>query len=51
MKVRYEVAQFKDETLLSEKDFFAKIDKSIANAEKGKTKILTTDQQKVFLGL
>jgi hypothetical protein len=51
MKVRFEVAQFKDETLLNEKDFFVKIDKSIANFENGKSKILTKEQQKKFLGL
>ena len=29
MKVRFEVAQFKDETLLTEKDFYAKINKNL----------------------
>lgn len=40
MKVQFEIATTKDETLLSEKDFFAKIDKSITQAENGNTKPL-----------
>jgi len=51
MKVRFEIATSKDETILSEKDFFAKIDESISQAENGKTKILSKDKQKEFLGL
>jgi uncharacterized protein YlxP (DUF503 family) len=51
MKVRFEIATTKDETLLSEKDFFDKIDKSITQAENGITKPLTKDKQKEFLGL
>ena len=51
MKVRFEVAKFKDDTLLSEKDFFEKIDKSISQAKLKKTKILSKNDQKAFLGL
>ncbi len=51
MKVRFEIAVSKDETLLSKKDFFAKIDKSITQAENGKMKPLSKDKQKEFLGL
>jgi hypothetical protein len=51
MKIRFEIATTKDETLLSEKDFFAKIDKSITQVEKGNTKQLPKNQQKEFLGL
>jgi hypothetical protein len=51
MKVRFEVATSKDETLLSEKEFFAKIDESISQAEYGKTRTLSKDKQKEFLGL
>ena len=51
MKVRFEVATSKEETLLSEKDFFAKIDNSIAQAEKGNTKPLSKSKQREFLGL
>ena len=51
MKVRFEIATSKDETLLSEQEFFAKIDKSIAQAEKGNTKLLSKDMQREFLGL
>jgi len=51
MKVRFEIATSKDETSLSEKDFFAKIDKSIIQAENGNTKQLPKNKQKEFLGL
>ena len=51
MKVRFEIAVSKDETLLSEKEFFAKIDKSITQAENGNTKPLSKDKQKEYLGL
>lgn len=51
MKVRFEIANTKDETLLSEKDFFAKIDKSITQAENGNIKQLPKNKQKEFLGL
>ena len=51
MKVRFEIATSKNETFLSEKDFFAKIDKSITQAENGKTKQLFKDKQSEFLGL
>jgi len=51
MKVRFEIAVSKDETLLSEKEFFAKIDKSITQAENGDTKSLSKSKQKEFLGL
>lgn len=51
MKVRFEIATSKDETLLSEKDFFAKIDKSITQAENGKTKPFSKEKQKELLGL
>jgi hypothetical protein len=51
MKVRFEIATTKDEALLSERDFFAKIDKSINQAENGNTKPLPKEKQKEFLGL
>jgi uncharacterized protein YlxP (DUF503 family) len=51
MKVRFEIATSKDETILSEKDFFSKIDESISQAENGETKILSKGKQKEFLGL
>ncbi len=51
MKVRFEIATTKDETLLSESDFFAKIDKSIDQAANGNTKPLSKEKQKEFLGL
>ena len=51
MKIRFEVGVPKDETLLSEKEFFEKIDHSISQAEHGKTRTLSKDKQKEFLGL
>ena len=51
MKVRFEVATSTEETLLSEKDFFAKIGQSIAQAENGNTKPLFKSKQREFLGL
>ena len=51
MKVRFEVGKFDQETLLSESEFIAKIDKSIKQAESGKTKKLSKTEQKQFLGL
>ncbi|MBK8749106.1 MAG: hypothetical protein IPM04_15195 [Saprospiraceae bacterium] len=51
MKVRFEIGGSDDQTLLSETEFFAKIDKSIKQAESGSTKILTKDQQKELLSL
>lgn len=51
MKIRFEIASFKDDSLLTEKEFFAKIDKSIAQAKSGKTKTLAKNKQKEFLGL
>ena len=51
MKVRFEIATTKNEALLSERDFFAKIDKSIDQAANGNTKPLPKENQKEFLGL
>ena len=50
LKVRFEIGE-KDETLLSEEDFYKKIDKSILQAEAGNTKNIPKDKQKEFLGL
>lgn len=50
MKVRFEISK-PDEALLSEKDFYAKIDKSIQQAENGELKTLTKEKQKELLGL
>ena len=50
LKVRFEIGE-KDETLLSEEDFYKKIDKSIEQAESGKTKNLSKDKQREFFNL
>lgn len=51
MKVKFEISTTKEDPFMSEKDFYAKIDKSILQAKEGKTKTLSKDQQKNFLGL
>ena len=50
LKVRFEIGE-DDETLLSEEDFYKKIDKSIEQAESGKTKNLSKDKQREFFNL
>ncbi|WP_312761352.1 DUF2683 family protein [Epilithonimonas sp.] len=50
LKVRFEIGE-NDETLLSEEDFYKKIDKSIEQAESGKTINISKDKQREFLGL
>ena len=50
LKVRLKKKK-KDETLLSEEDFYKKIDKSIEQAESGKTTNISKDKQTEFLGL
>lgn len=50
-KVRFVISENEVDSLLSEEEFYAKIDKSVQKAEAGKTKILPKDKQKEFLGL
>jgi hypothetical protein len=51
MKVRFEVGKSDEKTLLTENEFISKIDKSIKQAESGKTKKIAQNEQKQFLGL
>lgn len=51
LKVRFEIGEKEKNTLLSEDEFYMKIDKSIKQAESGKTRILPKDKQKEVLGL
>jgi hypothetical protein len=51
MKIQFEIASTKDETSLNEEDYYAKLDKSISQAEAGKTKCLPKEKQKEFLGI
>jgi hypothetical protein len=51
MKIRFVVEKSEDETLLSESDYIAKIEKSIMQSDLGQRKTLSKDQQKSFLGL
>lgn len=50
MNVRFEIVK-SDNTRLNEGDFYAKIDKSIQQAENGELKVLTKEKQREFLGL
>jgi hypothetical protein len=51
MKIRFVIEKSKDDTLLNENEFIAKIEKSIKQSESGQLKKLSKDQQKQFLGL
>jgi hypothetical protein len=50
MKVRFEISK-PNNALLSETDFYNKINKSIQQAENGELKQLTKEKQKEILGL
>ncbi len=50
LKVPYEISA-QNESLLTENEFYAKIDRSIKQAEAGKTQKLPKNKQKEFLGL
>lgn len=50
MKIRFETTQSKDETLLSEEEFYAKIDRAAKQAEDGNvTRIKDKEELKSFL--
>ena len=51
MKVRFEMGDFNDTSLLNKKKQFDKIDKSIAQAQNGELKSISKDAQKELLGL
>jgi hypothetical protein len=51
MKVRFDMVENDDLTLLSEDDFYAKIDKSIEQAKAGKINIISKNRQNELLGL
>lgn len=51
LKVNFEIKNDKEATLLNKDDYYAKIDKSIAQAANGEIKKLPKDKQKEFLGL
>lgn len=51
MKIRFETTQSKDETLLSEEEFYAKIDRAAKQIEDGEGTILTKEKQRELLGL
>lgn len=50
MKVRFDIG-ITDDSLLTEDEFYAKIDKSVEQAEKGQIKKLSKNKQKELLGL
>ncbi len=51
MKVHFDVENQNDDTLFSEKEFYAKIDNSIQQAESGQIQRLSKERQKDLLGL
>ena len=51
LRVHFEIESNNDKTLSDEKAYYGKLDKSIAQAEKGETKRLTEPAQKQFLGI
>lgn len=50
MKIRFKTEK-QDDTLMTEEEFYAKIDHSIKQAEEGNVKILSKEKQKELLGL
>lgn len=50
MKIRFDIAK-SDDTLMTEGEFYTKIDRSIQQAKEGKVKTLTKEEQKELLGL
>jgi hypothetical protein len=51
LKIHFETTGEKNNSLLTAKEFYAKIDNSIKQAESGKTKIISKEDQKALLGL
>ncbi len=49
MKIHYKMSSSENDSLLTEDEFLAKIDRSMEQAQKGKTKKLSADRQKDFL--
>ncbi|HLS30279.1 MAG TPA: hypothetical protein VK021_05450 [Flavobacteriaceae bacterium] len=51
MNVYFEMTDADDDVKMTKKQFITKINKSIQQAEEGKTKKLSKDKQKELLGL
>ncbi len=51
LKIHFETTGEKNNSLLTAEEFYAKIDNSIKQAESGKTKIISKEDQKALLGL
>ncbi len=51
MKIRFEIGKTSDKTLLTEDEFYAKIDKSLNQADCGQRVALSAEEQKELLGL
>lgn len=51
MDVQFKTRKITDNTLLTENEFYAKIDKSVQQAENGESKLLSEERQKGLLGL
>lgn len=50
LKIRFEISK-PDDKLMTEEEFYAKIDRSIQQAKEGNVKTLTKEKQKELLGL
>jgi len=51
MKVRFEITKSDEEEPMSKREFYAKIDKSIQQAENGQVTRIKKGELKTFLGL
>lgn len=51
LNIRFEEGEEDNNALLSKDEFYSKIDNSIKQVEKGKSKILPKNKQKELLGL
>lgn len=51
MSIHFEIIKIEADTLLTEKDFYKKIDKSLKQSKVGNVKILLKNEQKDLLGL
>ncbi|MGC4128456.1 MAG: hypothetical protein QM564_02615 [Bergeyella sp.] len=50
MKIRFEVTEKEDDTLMTEEEFYAKIDRAIKDAEEGKVVEYTPEMRKKLFG-
>lgn len=51
MKVQFNVLKSEEKVLLTDEEFYAKIDRSLKQAKEGKVITLSKEKQREFLGL